>query len=121
MNELHNKQLKPFSQKMRREMTKEERHLWYDFLKALPVTVHRQKVLGNYIADFYIASQKIVIELDGSQHYMGNGIRSDRDRDAWMKQNGITVLRYSNLQIQREFKAVCSDILQHLDDTSSVT
>ena len=121
MNELHNKQLKPFSQKMRREMTKEERHLWYDFLKALPVTVHRQKVLGNYIADFYIASQKIVIELDGSQHYMGNGIRSDRNRDTWMKQNGITVLRYSNLQIQREFKAVCSDILQHLDDTSSVT
>ena len=68
MNELHNARLKPFSRKMRREMTKEERHLWYDFLKSLPVTVHRQKVLRDYIADFYIASRKIVIELDGSQH-----------------------------------------------------
>ena len=122
MNNLHNAKLKPFSQKMRREMTKEERHLWYDFLKALPATVHRQKILGNYIADFYIASEKIVIELDGSQHYMNKGVRSDRDRDTWMKQNGITVLRYSNLQIQREFDAVCSDILRHLDEnTSSVT
>ena len=121
MNELHNARLKSFSQKMRREMTKEERHLWYDFLKSLPVTVHRQKVLGNCIADFYIASKKIVIELDGSQHYMDAGVQSDRDRDAWMQENGITVLRYTNLQIQREFDAVCSDILRHLDDTSSVT
>lgn len=121
MNELHNEQLRPFSQKMRREMTKEERHLWYDFLKGLPVTVHRQKVLGSYIADFYIASAKVAIELDGSQHYMDAGVRSDQNRDAWMREKGITVLRYSNLQIQREFDAVCRDILQHLNDTSSVT
>ena len=121
MNEYHNKQLRPFSQKLRREMTKEERHLWYDFLKGLPVTVHRQKVFGHYIADFYIASKKIVIELDGSQHYMDNGVRSDRDRDAWMQKDGITVLRYTNLQIQREFDAVCSDILRYLNDTSSVS
>ena len=67
MNDLHNERLKPFSQKMRREMTKEERRLRYDFLKKLPVTVHRQKVLGNYIADFYIASKKFVIEPDGSR------------------------------------------------------
>ena len=119
MNELRNERLKPFSQKMRREMTKEERHLWYDFLKGLSVTVHRQKILGNYIADFYIASKKLVIELDGSQHYMDEGVRSDRDRDAWMRENGITVLRYTNLQINREFSAVCEDILKHLGDTSS--
>ena len=56
MNNLHNEALRPFSQKLRRDMTKEERHLWFDFLKGLPVTVHRQKVLGNYIADFYIAA-----------------------------------------------------------------
>ena len=119
MNELRNERLKPFSRKMRREMTKEERHLWYDFLKGLSVTVHRQKILGNYIADFYIASKKLVIELDGSQHYMDEGVRSDRDRDAWMRENGITVLRYTNLQISREFAAVCEDILKHLEDTSS--
>ncbi|MBQ2201886.1 MAG: endonuclease domain-containing protein, partial [Clostridia bacterium] len=119
MNELRNERLKPFSRKMRREMTKEERHLWYDFLKGLSVTVHRQKILGNYIADFYIASKKLVIELDGSQHYMDEGVRSDRDRDAWMRENGITVLRYTNLQINRELSAVCEDILKHLGDTSS--
>ena len=100
-------------------MTKEERHLWYDFLKRLPVTVHRQKVLGHYIADFYIASKKIVIELDGSQHFMDAGVQSDRDRDAWMQENGITVLRYTNLQIRREFNSVCSDILLHMEDNTS--
>ncbi|MBR3128918.1 MAG: DUF559 domain-containing protein [Clostridia bacterium] len=121
MNALRNERLKPFSQKMRREMTKEERHLRYDFLKGLPVTVHRQKILGNYIADFYIAPKKLVIELDGSQHYMDKGVRADWDRDAWMRKNGITVLRYTNLQIRREFTAVCEDILMHLEDTSSVT
>ena len=119
MNELRNERLKPFSQKMRREMTKEERHLWYDFLKGLPVTVHRQKILGSYIADFYIASKKLIVELDGSQHFMDKGVRSDRDRDAWMRENGITVLRYTNLQINRELSAVCEDILKHLGDTSS--
>ena len=119
MNKFRNESLNPFSRKLRREMTKEERHLWYDFLKGLPVTVHRQKILGTFIADFYIASKKLVIELDGSQHYMDGGVQSDRDRDAWMQENGITVLRYSNLQIQREFDAVCSDIMRHLSDDSS--
>ena len=118
MNKFRNESLNPFSRKLRREMTKEERHLWYDFLKGLPVTVHRQKILGTFIADFYIASKKLVIELDGSQHYMDGGVQSDRDRDAWMQENGITVLRYSNLQIQREFDAVCSDIMRHLGDNA---
>ena len=66
MKNSNNPRLTPRAQELRSNMTKEERHLWYDFLKSLPVTVHRQKVLGNYIADFYIASKKLVIELDGS-------------------------------------------------------
>ena len=69
MNNQHNGELVANAQKLRKAMTKEERHLWYDCLKLLPVTVHRQKILGNYIVDFYIASAKMVIELDGSQHY----------------------------------------------------
>ena len=69
MNQQYNEKLVGNSRKLRKAMTKEERHLWYDCLKQLPVTVHRQKVLGQYIVDFYIASRKIVIELDGSQHY----------------------------------------------------
>ena len=80
MNKLFNRKLKPFSQKLRREMTKEEHRLWYVFLKGLPITVNRQKILGSYIADFYIASKKIVIELDGSQHYEEASVESDQKR-----------------------------------------
>ena len=101
-------------------MTKEEKHLWYDFLKGLPITVHRQKVIGKYIVDFYIASAKLVIELDGSQHYDDNGIISDAKRDTFLKDLGIKVLRYSNLDIRRNFADVCQDVLKHID-TSSVT
>ena len=88
--------LRPHARNLRKEMTKEERRLWYEFLKGLPVTVHRQKVIGPYIVDFYIASVKTVIELDGSQHYEGKGLQ---------------VLRYSNLDVMRHFDAVCQDIL----------
>ena len=99
---------------LRKQMTKEERHLWYDFLATLPVTVNRQKVLGNYIVDFFIASEKIAIELDGSQHFIGNGVSNDQKRDAWLKEHGITVLRYTNLQFNRQFNAVCEDIANHI-------
>ncbi len=91
-------------------MTKEEKHLWYDFLKKLPVTVHRQKVIGNYIVDFYCAESKLVIELDGSQHYEEDGIKSDRERDRYMENLGLTVLRYSNSDINKNFDSVCADI-----------
>lgn len=99
---------------LRKNMTREERHLWYDFLKDLPLTVNRQKVLGRYIVDFFIASKKTVIELDGTQHFQGEGPERDRVRDQWFQATGITVLRYTNLQINREFDAVCLDILRHL-------
>ena len=69
MQSKHNKQLVPFSKQLRKEMTKEERHLWYDFLRNYPVRFSRQKVLEKYIADFYSAQAKLVFELDGSQHY----------------------------------------------------
>ncbi len=101
-------------------MTKEERQLWYDFLKSLPVTVNRQKVIDRYIVDFYIASSKIVIELDGSQHYEDVNIIKDIERDKYLKDKGIKVLRYSNLDIARNFEGVCQDILNHID-TSSVS
>ncbi len=69
MQSKHNKQLVPFAKQLRKEMTKEERHLWYDFLRTHPVRFSRQKVLGKYIVDFYSAEAKLAIELDGSQHY----------------------------------------------------
>ncbi len=114
MNRTNNPILTPYAKKLRREMTKEERHLWYDFLKALPLTVNRQKVIGPYVVDFYCAGAKLVIELDGSQHCEGAGPAKDRERDRYLADLGLRVLRYSNLDINRRFEAVCEDILRHL-------
>ena len=114
LNQTYNPQLRKNAQKLRREMTKEERRLWYDFLKQLPLTVNRQKVIGRYIVDFYCASAKLVIELDGSQHYESEGTASDWERDYALNQLGITVVRYSNSDINRNFDGVCADLLRRL-------
>ena len=111
-----NNQLTPNAKSLRKNMTKEERHLWYDFLKQLPITVHRQKPLGNYIVDFYIASSKLVIELDGSQHYDPANIEKDHSRDQWLHTAGYQVLRYSNEDINQRFQGVCHDILNHIEE-----
>ena len=95
-------------------MTKEERHLWYDFLKPLPVTFNRQKVIGKYVVDFYCASANLVIELDGSQHYEENGLFKDKERDEFLNNLGLKVLRYSNLDINKNFDEVCQDILNNM-------
>ena len=114
LNKTHNKKLTSNSQFLRKNMTKEERHLWYDFLKDLPVTFHRQKVFNNYIVDFYCASAKIVIELDGSQHYFEDGIKKDKARDNYLISLGLTVLRYSNYDVNNAFESVCQDIFNNL-------
>ena len=114
MNKTNNPNLTDTSQKLRTEMTPEEKHLWYDFLKKLPVTVNRQKVIGKYIADFYCATAKIIIELDGSQHYNAENKQYDKERDAFIESLGITVLRYSNLELNSNFEGVCADIMKHI-------
>ena len=96
-------------------MTDEEKHLWYDFLKKLPITVNRQKNIGNYIVDFYISSANIVIEIDGIQHEMEENKLSDKKRDKYLEDLGIKVLRYSNISINESFSVVCDDILLHLN------
>ena len=111
----YNKQLVSSAQELRKNMTKEEKHLWYDFLKLLPVTVNRQKNIGNYIVDFFISHKRIVIELDGSQHGTEEIYKADLLRDNELSKLGITVLRYSNIDINSRFTAVCEDILKHLD------
>ena len=118
MNETYNPRLTKNAKTLRTNMTKEERHLWYDFLKTLPKTVNRQKVIGKYIVDFYCASAKVVIELDGSQHYAEDGMEKDVARDSFFKGLGITVLRYSNRDINDDFTGVCQDIINHLDTSS---
>ena len=92
MNNINKPKLTGNAKTLRKNMTKEERHLWYDFLKSLPITVNRQKVIGNYIVDFYIAAAKLVIELDGSQHYEDDGMDNDIKRDAFLNDLAIGVL-----------------------------
>lgn len=95
-------------------MTPEEKHLWYDFLKKLPFTVKRQHNIENYIVDFYIAEKKIVIEVDGGQHFTSEHKKADKDRDSSLANWGITVLRYSNDSIRNNFYAITSDILKNI-------
>lgn len=110
MNRTHNNKLTRNARTLRKNMTKEERHLWYDFLKTLPVMVHRQKAMGNYIVDFYIAEANLVIELDGSQHYETEGQREDAVRDTYLRSLGLTILRYANSDVNQNFAGVCGDI-----------
>ena len=95
-------------------MTREEKHLWYDFLKRLPLTVKRQHNIENYIVDFYVAEKKLVIELDGMQHSEEDRARADAERDASLAKWGICVLRYANRDVKRNFEAVTADILSNL-------
>ncbi len=110
MQSKHNKQLVPLAKQLRKEMTKEERHLWYDFLRGYPVRFSRQKVLGKYIADFYSAEAKLVIELDGSQHYEEDEMQKDADRTAFLEGYGLTVIRIPNNEVGRNFRGVCEYI-----------
>ena len=95
-------------------MTKEERKLWYEFLKTLPVTIHRQKVIGNFIADFYCAEAGIVIELDGSGHYEEEQKKKDKEKEIYLNSLGIRVLRYTNLDVLINFEGVCEDIYTNI-------
>ena len=98
------------ARRLRREMTPHERKLWYLFLRKYPVKIYKQRIIGRYIVDFYCASAKLVIELDGTQHYEPQGIAYDSDRSAYLTSLGLEVLRFSNRDIDRNFDSVCSQI-----------
>ena len=108
----YNKNLKSNARRLRRDMTPQGCRLWYDFLKQLPIPVYRQRILGNYIVDFYIASKKPVIEIDGAQHQMAENRLADAERDKVLHDRGMTIQRYSNQDINRNFIAVCEDLLK---------
>ena len=110
----YNKKLVTTARTLRKNMTPEEKHLWYDFLKRLPVTVKRQHNIENYIVDFYIAEKKLVIELDGIQHTMPNQENKDELRETDLKKWGITIVRYNNRDIWKNFSGVTDDILARL-------
>ena len=98
------------ARKLRREMTPHERKLWYLFLRKYPVKIYKQRIIDRFIVDFYCASAKLVIELDGSQHYENQGIEYDAERTAVLESFGLHVIRYSNRDIDRHFSAVCEQI-----------
>ena len=102
------------AKKLRRDMTPWERKLWFLFLKEYPVRFYRQKVLLNYIVDFYCPKAKIVVELDGSGHYHPEEQQKDRVRTEQLEMFGIKVLRFSNREIDKDFYSVCTVINQEI-------
>ena len=110
MDRKYNKDLLPFAKELRRNMTAEERHLWFDFLRTYPVKFTRQKILCRYIADFYCPQAKLVIELDGSQHYEDNEIEKDSERTKYLEQYGLKVIRIPNNEVKQNFQSVCEYI-----------
>ena len=105
--------IRRYSQELRKNMTKEERHLWYDFLKPYPIPIHRQYSFGEYIVDFYCHKAKLVIELDGSQHCEPEKEEYDRKRTEYLEKEGLYVMRISNRDVTEQFRAVCEAV----DDT----
>ena len=105
-----NQKLKKNAQSLRKNMTKEEAHLWYQFLCRYPCRFRRQYVIGNYIADFYCHQARLVVELDGSQHYNPEEMEYDKKRTEYLQSLGLQVLRFSNLDVMRRFRGVCEAI-----------
>ena len=110
MDYKHNKSLVSNARNLRKNMTKEERHLWYNFLRAYPVQFLRQEILGKYIVDFYCSAAKLIVELDGSQHYEDKSMEYDKERTAYLEQYGIRVLRIPNNEVNQNFPGVCEYI-----------
>ncbi len=110
----YNKTLTDNARALRKNMTPEEKHLWYDFLKLLPVSVKRQKNICNYIVDFYVPEAKLVIEVDGRQHLTEENQKADQERDSILGEWGIKVKRYSNESINKHFTMIAEDILNEL-------
>ena len=98
------------ARRLRREMTPHERKLWYLFLRKYPVKIYKQRIIGRFIVDFYCASAGLVIEVDGSQHYEPQEIAYDVERSAFLSTLGLDVLRFSNRDIDRDFRDVCTQI-----------
>ena len=111
----YNKDLVSNAQALRKNMTPEEKHLWYDFLKRLPMTAHRQYNIGNYIVDFYIPKKQLVIEIDGIQHLTEEHKEKDQARDKFLEGQGLSVLRFPNGSIRKNFADVCQVILNHIE------
>ena len=105
-----NNNLNVLARNLRKAPTKEENLLWYNYLRKFPLQFRRQYIIGNYIVDFYCHKAKLVIELDGSQHYQPDSAAKDRIRTEYLQDQGLRVLRFTNLEVLQQFRAVCEAI-----------
>lgn len=103
----YNKALSARARELRRNATWEENTLWYQYLLHYPIKFHRQRIIENYIVDFYSPKAKLVIELDGSQHFTEEGMRYDAIRTEVLQKYGLQVLRFTNTDIQKNLHGVC--------------
>lgn len=106
----YRKENKAFAQELRRNMTKQEKQLWYKFLRGYKPQFRRQKQFGKYIVDFYCSKAKLVIELDGGQHFTDGGENYDKERSAYLENIGLRILRFMNTDVDQRFNAVCETI-----------
>ena len=102
-----NESLIPAARALRKDMTRHEKKLWYDFLRHYPIRFSRQKILGWYVADFYCAKAKLVLEIDGDTHFDPEGLEKDRKRDEFLEGYGLTVVHIQNHEIDEAFSSVC--------------
>ena len=106
----YNHKLIPRAKELRKDATEQEKCLWYKYLSQYPIRFQRQKTIGRFIADFYCAKAKLAIELDGSQHFSNEGKVYDESRTAGLEEYGITVIRFSNAEVDRHFESMCEVI-----------
>ena len=106
----YNSELRDKARSLRREMTREEKHLWYDFLNSYPVRFRRQRPIGDYIVDFYCPKAMLVVELDGYDHFTEEHRRYDASRTEYLESLGLKVLRFMNCDVMRKFDRVCRHI-----------
>lgn len=112
----YNKNLRAKSRTLRKEMTPEEKQLWFHFLKNYPIRFNRQRPIGNYIVDFYSSKAKIAVEIDGCQHYEETNLIADAERTRFINSLGIDVIRFSNHDIKTNFEGVCLQIDKFICD-----
>ncbi len=102
-----NPELTPRARELRKNMTPQEKDLWYNFLRSYPVKVYRQRAIDNFIVDFYCSNARLVIEIDGSQHYTEEGRQYDKLRTEALERRGLKVIRFTNGEVQKNFAGVC--------------
>ena len=110
-----NQNLTPVAKRLRREMTKQEKHLWYDFLRNFKYLFNRQKVIGRYIVDFYCHSARLVVEIDGGQHFEDSNLQKDNVRTGVLESYGLNILRFTNNEVDQNFYEVCMAIQEQVE------